>query len=366
MRLWQIAAITLAGVVYGVFEPGQLTDAFDSLTLYVLLPALIFEAAWNLDYRAMRRQWAAILTLAVPGVALTALIVAGALSVVGVAFAPALLAGAILSATDPIAVVAAFRRLPVPRTLRTIVECESLFNDAIAVVLYRAVLVIVMTANATLADAGLASVSAIAGSAGGIALGIAIAFVAASALRNRKSERLQILTTLLCAYVSYFAGERLHVSGIFAVVSCGIALRYFERRWVTVQLAQDVEGFWDVLALIANAVIFFLIGAALDAARISGSAAFVIAALVAVAVSRGAVAALLLPAGFPRPWLGVVRIAGLRGALSLALAIALPEQTPYRETIVVATFAVAIATIISSVFTVPLAVSRVVNIRKAR
>lgn len=358
MKLWHIAAVTLAGVVYGFFEPGQLTDAFRSLTLYVLLPALLFEGAWNLDYRAMRRQWPAILTLAVPGVALTAIIIAGALSVVGAPFGAALLAGAILSATDPIAVVAAFRRLPIPRTLRTVIECESLFNDAIAVVLYRAVLAVVLTANATPANVGLVSLTALAGSVAGVAFGIGVAFVAAMVLRNRKSANLQIVTTLICAYGTYFTAERLHLSGIFAIVSSGIALRYFERRWVTVQLAHDVEGFWDVAALLANAVVFFLTGAALDVARLGGNVAFVAAALIGVAVARAAVSALLLPAGFPPEWLDVVRIAWLRGALSLALAIALPQQTPYREPIVVATFAVALATIISSTFTVPPVVAR--------
>jgi CPA1 family monovalent cation:H+ antiporter len=358
LKLWQIAAVTLAGVAYGFFEPGQLTDAFRSLTLYVLLPALLFEGAWNLDYRAMRRQWPAILTLAVPGVAITALIVASALSIVSVPFGSALLAGAILSATDPIAVVAAFRHLPVPRTLRTIVECESLFNDAIAVVLYRTILLVVMSSMITTSDIAIASVIAFGGSIGGIALGIAIAFVAATALRNRKNAGLQIATTILCAYGSYSLGELLHVSGIFAVISSGIALRYFERRSVSWQLAEDVEGFWAVVALFANALVFFLTGAALDASRIGNSLAFVIAALIGVAVARAAVSSLLLPARFPRAWLAVVRIAGLRGALSLALALALPARVAFREQIVVATFAVAIATIVSSTLTVPPVVAR--------
>ncbi len=359
MKLWQIAAVTVAGLLYGFFEPGQLTDAFGSLTLYVLLPALLFEGAWNLDYRAMRRQGPAIITLAVPGVALTALIIAGAVSVAGASFGAALLTGAILSATDPIAVVAAFRRMPVPRMLRTLVECESLFNDAIAVVLYRAVLVVVMTANADARDVGFAALFAVAGSVAGIAFGTGIAFLAATVLRSRKNAILQIVTTLVCAYGTYFASERLRISGIFAIISFGIALRYFERRWVTVQLAEDVEGFWDVIARAANVVVFFLIGAALDVARIGGGVAFVIAALIGVAVARAAISALLLPGRFPRSWLAVVRVAGLRGALSLALAIALPPHTPYREPIVVATFAVAIATIITSAFTIPPVVARV-------
>ncbi len=364
MKLWQIAAVTLAGVAYGLFEPGQLTDAFRALTLYVLVPALLFEGAWNLDYRAMRRQRAAILTLTVPGVALTAIIIAGALSLVRIPFGPALLAGAILSATDPIAVVAAFRRLHAPRTLRTIVECESLFNDAIAVVLYRAVLVVVMVNNPAPSDVLHATAWALFGSIAGIALGIGLAFVAATALRNRTSAALQIIVTVVCAYASYFLAERLEVSGIFAIISSGIALRYFERRWVSWQLAEDVEGFWDVVALVANAVVFFLIGAALEATRIGGALFAVIGALVGVFVARGAVSMLLLPMKFPREWLAVIRVAGLRGALSLALALALPQRVPYREEIVVATFGVAIATIVSGVATVPPVVVKVA--RRAR
>ncbi len=366
MKLWQIAAVTAAGVAYGVFAPGQLTDAFRSITLYALLPALLFEAAWNLDYRAMRRQWRAIFILVVPGVALTALIIAAALSIAGAPFPAALLAGAILSATDPIAVVAVFRRLPVPRTLRTIVECESLFNDAVAVVLYRAVLAIVMSANLTPGHVAFTSLSALVGSLAGIAFGISVAFLAARTLRNRNSAILQILTTVVCTYGTYFAGELVHISGIFAVISCGIALRYFERRWVTVALADDVDRFWDVAALIANVVVFFLIGAALSVARIAGSITFVIAALAGVAIARAAISVLLLPARFPRQWLAVVRVAGLRGALSLALAIALPLDVPDREAIVIASFTVAIVTIISSTLTVPAVVSRAGRVRARR
>src|SRR5215469_12131221 len=140
MKGWQIAVTIAAGVVVGIFEPGRFEYVLGYATLYVFLPPLLFEAAWNLSYRAIARQWPAIVTLAGPGVLVTALIVAGALSIVRVDFGSALLMGAILSATDPIAVIAIFRSLKTPKTLVTIVECESLFNDAVAVVLYRGVL----------------------------------------------------------------------------------------------------------------------------------------------------------------------------------------------------------------------------------
>ena len=138
MKLWQIFLAVGLGLAYGLVQPGRLEYALGHATLYVFLPALLFEAAWNLNAKAVRRHWVAITVLAGPGALLTAAIVAGALAIVRVPFAAALLAGAILSATDPIAVVAVFRRLKVPSTLATIVECESLFNDAVAVALYRA------------------------------------------------------------------------------------------------------------------------------------------------------------------------------------------------------------------------------------
>ena len=364
MKLWQIVALVLAGVAYDLIEPGRLTYAFGHATLYVLLPALLFEAAWNLRYRAMMRGWRAIVILAVPGVVLTALLIAGALAVVQVPLRIGLLTGAILAATDPIAVVAVFRRLRVPALLSTIVECESLFNDAIAVALYRAVLAVVLATS--LDGVGVARISllAIAGALGGIALGVGVAFGIAALLRNKDNVRLQIAATIVCAYATYFAADYVHCSGIFATIAGGIALRWFERRWISLRVAEDVNRFWDVSALVANALVFFLVGASLDIAIVLRDPAFVIATLVGVALARIAVSALLLPAGYPREWLDVIRIAGMRGALSLALAIALPAGVPQRDAIIAATFAVALATIISSTFTVPVVVARTVRARK--
>ncbi len=206
MKLWQIVALVLAGIGYGLIEPGRLTYAFGQATLYVLLPALLFEAAWNLRFGAMIRGWRAILTLAVPGVMLTALLIAGALAVAQVPLRIGLLTGAILAATDPIAVVAVFRQLRVPALLSTIVECESLFNDAVAVALYRAVLVIVLTESANTLDVARVSLIAAAGAVGGIAIGIAVALLIAAAApqsrrrdaANRRDDRMRVRDLFYC------------------------------------------------------------------------------------------------------------------------------------------------------------------------
>ena len=363
MKFGQIALAVVLGIAFGLLEPGRLEYAFGHATLYVFLPALLFEAAWNLEYKAVRRHWAAIATLAGPGVLLTALIVAGALAVVRVPFGPALLAGAVLSATDPIAVVAVFRRLKVPKSLVTIVECESLFNDAVAVALYRGVLAAIALGAANGADVARVAAQTLGAAAGGVLLGVAIALAVARALRGKGDARLQITATIVCAYGAYFAADYLRLSGIFATIACGIALRYYERRWITLRIAEDVNRFWDVGALLANALVFFLVGAALEVGRIAREPAFAVACIVAVALARVVVSGLLLPSPYPREWLAVVRAAGMRGALSLALALAIPAAVPYREAIVDATFAVALATLAAGGLTLVPVVRRAARAR---
>ena len=364
MKLWQILLVVALGVGYGLIEPGRFEYALGHATLYVFLPALLFEAAWNLNYRSILRQWIAIATLAGPGVLLTAALVAGALSIVRVPLGPALLTGAILSATDPIAVVAVFRRLKVPKTLATIVECESLFNDAVAVALYRAVLVALALGAASAGAIALVTLTTVAEAAGGVVLGIVLAFLAARVLRGRGDAGVQIGATIVCAYGAYFAADYLALSGIFATIACGIALRYFERSWITLRIAQDVDRFWDVGALLANVLVFFMVGAALQIGHLFHPPVFAVACIVAVAVARVVVAGLLLPGPYPREWIDVVRVAGMRGALSLALALAIPDWVPYRQAIVDATFAVSLATLAAASFTIVPVVRRAVRARE--
>jgi len=362
VSIWQILVIVAAGVGFGLAEPDKFTYALGHATLSVFLPPLLFEAAWNLHYRAIAKQWPAIATLAGPGVLLTATMVAVVLTIVRVPAVPALLAGAILSATDPIAVVAVFRRVAVPRTLATIVECESLFNDAVAVLLYRGILG-ALALGAGAAAVAWSAILTLAGAAAGVLAGAALAFGVARALRGRTDARTQIVATLVCAYGVYFAADALHLSGIFATIAFGIALRFYERRWLTLTMAEDVHRFWDVAALLANGLVFFLVGASLQLGPIARTPLFVGASLVAIAVARYGVAGMLLPGGFPRSWLEVVRVAGMRGALSIALALALPPDIPLRGDIVAATFAVALATLAVGAFAVEAAVRRAAGAR---
>ena len=361
MRLWHISALLVAGVTIGALFPGRLTGLFGQATLYVFLPALMFEGAWHLDARLMRGSWRAIALLALPGVAVTAAIVALFVHYfAGFAWVPACALGAILCATDPVAVIAIFRRLPVPRRLATIVESEALFNDAVAVVLYRAVL----AASLLLPGGGgpvRAAFNALTGVAFGILLGAALAYVASFVLRKRIDTSVQCLATLVGAYGGYFLAERAGWSGIFAVVAFGIALRELERTQLPVRSAQGVESFWAGIATSANFVLFFLLGAALDFTRLAAGAPVAGITLAAVLLARIVLAYGLLHfvrSQVRRVWQTVVRMAGIRGALSLALALAMPAAAGQRGAIIDATFAVVLVTLLAGSLTLDKRIQR--------
>jgi NhaP-type Na+/H+ or K+/H+ antiporter len=210
----------------------------------------------------------------------------------------------------------------------------------------------------------LVSLGTIAGAVGGVLLGVALAFACARILRGVADANVQIFATVLCAYGAYFAADYLRLSGIFATVACGIALRYFERSWITLKIAEDVNRFWDVAALLANVLVFFMVGASLQIARVAHEPLFAVACIAAIAIARVVVAGLLLPFPYPREWIGVVRVAGMRGGLTLALALAIPATIAYRQTIIDATFAVALATLAAGSLTIAPVVRRAARARR--
>jgi CPA1 family monovalent cation:H+ antiporter len=259
---------------------------------------------------------------------------------------------AILCATDPVAVVAIFRRLRVPRALATIVESEALLNDAVAVALYRAVLAAIVVG---LAPSGVAAASgrALLEIIIGAAVGSVVAALASLTLRPRVPAAVQSAVTVVAAYGAYFVAARFDGSGIFAVITCAIVLREIDRRLPAVECAPEVQRLWDVLAIAANAIVFFLIGAAVQISTLAASRNLVVAALAAVLVARVVLAygLLAIVPNLARSWKAIVRLADVRGALSLALALALPLTVTQRGGMIAATFAVVVATVLASSLT---------------
>ena len=340
-RLRVPAAVALVAV--GTFVHVDLPFAFGDALLFVFLPPLVFEAAWNLDLGALRRTGVRIAVLAVPGTLATAALVAGALIALGV-FTPgsALVFGAIVSATDPVAVVAAFRRVDVPLDVRTLVEGESLANDGVALVLFSLALAF---ASGTSPPVGVEIAAGIAAIAIGIAVGVAFGLVCAFALRATDALEYEVTVTIVLAYLAYVAAAAWHGSGLFATAAGAVALRAaLARMPAALTNAADVDRAWIALAFIANAVVFLATGILIQPQRIVHEPMLVIAAVGAVWLAR---ALLALVAGRSRRDRVTLFLAGMRGALPLALALGLPATLPGRPQIIDATFAVVLITIVA-------------------
>lgn len=359
IRLPYIVTLMLASAP--LYFP-NLPFQFGPALLVVFLPALVFEAAWNLDHRALERTWKAIAILALPGVVWTAAVVGFGLFVLRQLPLPqAFLLGVILSATDPVAVIGTFRRLKVPLDLATIVEGESLFNDGAAVVLYGVVVAVIEKADST-TNGLFAAAIAIGGSFGGVAVGLAVAFLVARLLRFVSDPSRQVVVTVVAAYGAYVLADIFHLSGIFAAIVTGVGLRAFERGTMTDVAAEDIDRFWDILAFLANSILFLLVGLRIEFARIIHQPMLVISTLVLLVLSRVVLSYGCLPLigirGERTAWRHVVTLAGMRGALSLALALAIPQSFASRPQIVDAVFAVVFITLVAQGIAIGPAVAR--------
>lgn len=339
-RLRVPAAVALVAI--GSFFEVPPPFAFGDVLLFVFLPPLIFEAAWNLDLAALRRMGWWIAALAVPGTVLTAFLIAfGLMTARVLPFGAAFLLGSILAATDPVAVVAAFRHVKVPIDIRTLVEAESLSNDGVALVLFGFAISLVGGASVSIAGDALSGVLEV---GGGIAIGAVAGLVCAGIVRIARAAEYEVTITIVLAYLAYLGAWAAHCSGIFATAAGAIALRVaLEKMPGSLGNAEKVDSVWSAAAFMANAVVFLATGLLIRPSRIVHEPALVIITVSAVLIARVVLALIAT-----RELAGRVTVflAGMRGALPLALALSLPQTLQFRPEIVDATFAVVLFTIV--------------------
>jgi Na+/H+ antiporter len=375
--------LVLGGLVLG-FVPGMPpAELPPELVLVLFLPPLLYQTAYFSSPRDLRGNARAITLLAVGLVLVTMSAVAAVAHtlVSGLPWAAAFALGAIVSPTDPLAATAIARRLGLPRRLVTVLEGESLVNDATALVAYRLAVAAVVAGSFTLWEAGLRFV---AGAVGGVAIGLAVGWLLAQASRRIEDPVVEIVLSVVTCYAAYLPADRLGASGVLAAVTAGLYV-----GWRVPELASPAtrllgSSFWEVLVYLLNAVLFLLVGLQLHPilTGVSGSSAAVLlgqAALVAavVIIARAAwvftvpylfrvldrrPSQLARRAG-PRERL-VASWSGMRGAVSLAAALALPLQTstgqgfPQRNLIIFLTFGVILATLVLQGLTLPWLIRR--------
>jgi len=336
-------ALVILGVAVAALRPPVEATIEPDLILAVLLPALVFEAAYRTDIRILAANLPAVALLAIPGVLISAAAVALVLELLtGLPFGLAFLVGTMLAATDPAAILSVVGRLGVPRSLTTLVEAESLFNDGTGIVIF----VLALQALDTGLDGGQIVVGLVVTTVVSSAIGVGVGFVTSRLMAGIEDHLIELTLSMVAAYGSYLAAARLGQSGLIATVACGLVLGTYGRRVGISRLAAEaIDTVWEFLAFLGTTLVFLLIGLAIGLPQLIASAGAAGAALVALIVARavvvygllGGAAGILTRIGWmravPRGWLHLVAWSGLRGAVSVALALSLPPGLPQRETL---------------------------------
>jgi CPA1 family monovalent cation:H+ antiporter len=323
----------------------------------VLLPPLVFEAALFLKWEELRRDLAVVITLASIGVGLGAAAVAAGMHVLaGWPLLPAAIFGSLVAATDPVSVIATFKHARVGGRLRLLVEAESLFNDGTAAVLFTILVSVALGASLSPLEV-VWRISLTVG--GGLACGALVAFGILYLAGKTTDHLIEISFTTVAAYGSFLLAEELRWSGVLATLTAGLIVgNRGPLGAISPKGREAVDAFWEYAAFVSNSIIFLLIGA-YEARQEFGSLPKAIA--VAIVLSLVGRAAAIYPTSliFAR---SRARIAlehqhmlvwgGLRGALSLALAVGLPSNLEHRGEIVAVTFAVVAFSIVVQGLTV--------------
>jgi len=359
LRFPYTVGLVVAGLALGSSGWIAAPTLTKDLLFGIFLPGLLFEAAFHLSYRHLRENKWTVGLLAVPGVAGTMLLTGGLLplfigtfqgsSVALPAFLPALVFGALSAATDPIAVVGLFRSVGAPHRLAVMMEGESLLNDGTAAVAFS--LLVSATAGGGLGVheivVALTQVVGVGALAGGV-----IGYLICLVIRRLDEPMIEITLTTLAAYGSFAAAELLRGSGVIAAVVAGLLCGSFGApTGMSPSTRLAVEAFWDYVAFALNSVVFLLIGFTVHLSDLIDAWRPILAAYLAVTIGRAALVAtvhLVLRRSverWPTRWTLVLSWGGLRGGLSMVLALALPPDFPERHLFVSLTFGVVLLSI---------------------
>ncbi len=368
--------LVLGGLALG-FVPGVPSIALPpDVVLIAVLPPLLYSSAFFTSLRELRANAVAIGMLAIPLVIVTMTVVAVVAHqwVDGMSWSAAFVLGAIVSPTDPIAATAIMRRLGVPRRVVTIVEGESLVNDGTALVLYRVAVIAAVSGAFSFWNASWHFLWAV---VGGVGVGLVVGYLVAAVRRRLDNPPVEVTIALMTGYFAFILANAIDASGVLAVVTAGVYLGWRTPELTSVQTRLQGVAVWEIVTFVLNALVFALVG--LQLSRIldeltgwsTGSLMWwgflVTAAVVVTRIVWGPILTLLPKLLFPRLRHGrvtagqpaVVAWSGMRGAVSLAAALAIPLSTdagapfPERDLIIFLTFCVILGTLVVQGLTLP-------------
>lgn len=362
LRIPYVVGLVLAGLAI----PKQMLPAFVGLNpdviLNLFLPILIFEAALNTDISRLRSTIKPIALLAGPGVVLAATITAVLLRWgLGLVWITAAAAGVILTITDTVSVIAAFRTVSIPGRLATIVEGESLFNDGIALVLLSIITTLHLQGSLSL-GAGVSQVF-IAFVGGGV-LGLGLGYLCVGLFRQLDDALSNILLTVAVSLGTFQIGQGLGVSSAIAVVIAGLVIGSLGFRRTAASIKVTLLNFWEYAGFGVNTFIFLLVGIEVDPAILISTIPAALFAIIAYQVGRiFSIYPLLFLVKFldrplPFKWQHVLILGNVKGSLSMALALSLPFTLPERMQVITLVFSTVLVSLIGQGLSLPYLVKR--------
>ena len=373
--------LVLGGLVLG-FIPGIPTIRLPpDAVLFGVLPPLLYSAAFFTSLRDLRANRRPIALLSIGLVAMTTVAVAvvAHAMVAGMGWAPAFALGAIVAPTDPLAATSIAERLGIPHRLVAIIEGEGLVNDGSALVLYRVAVVAAVSGSFSLLHTSASFLWSI---GGGIGIGLAIGWLIRQVRRRLDNPPVEVTVALMTGYFTFIPAYLVGASGVLAVVTAGVYVGWYTPELTTLQTRLQGDAFWEILTFLLNGLLFILVGLSLPAV-LDGLGGHLTGTLL---LEAGAILATVIVARFvwvfpatylPRwaserirradpypPWQAPALIswAGMRGAVSLAAALALPLSTdagvpfPHRDLIIFLTFAVILGTLVIQGLSMPLVI----------
>jgi CPA1 family monovalent cation:H+ antiporter len=370
--------MTLGGLLLGLVPNLPRLELAPDLVFLLILPPILFAAAFFTSPRELWRNARPIGLLAIGLVLVTTVAVAAVVHalVPGIGWAPAFALGAIVSPPDAVAATAIAQRLGLPPRLVTIIEGESLVNDATALVAFRLAVAAVASSTFSLGEAAMSFVWV---SVGGVVVGLVVGWVVVQIEARLTDPPVEVLVSLLAPVAAWLPAEGLHVSGVLSVVTAGIVLGRAAPRVMSSDTRVLGSGVWQMLVFTLNGLVFVLIGLQLptiiEVVSLNVSVSSVILVALAVCVTVIVVRMVwVFPATYLPRWLipglaardpspdpRIVTIlgwSGMRGVVSLAAAFTLPTFFPFRDLVLFLTFAVILATLVGQGLTLPFLIRR--------
>ncbi|MFD2638633.1 cation:proton antiporter [Piscibacillus salipiscarius] len=353
-------ALVIVGLLIGLMHLPGIEEAQEFITqsavfqvviISIFLPTLLGEATLNLPFSDLKENKKPIFTLAFVGTFISSLLIgSGVYFLLDLPLVVAFTFAALMSATDPISVLSIFKSLGVTKKLTTIIEGESLFNDGIAVVLFTIASVYLLDyINMGWAGLGEGTLLFLKFALGGLIIGAAFGLLASRAVSFIDNYPMEITLSMLLFFGSYFTAEMIHVSGVIAVVISGLVFgNYGGNIGMSPVTKLNINTFWSVIAFIANSIIFLMVGLEINQIDLTGKWGMVLLGILIVIASRAIAVytSLSFIKDFPLKFKHALNWGGLKGSLSIALALSLPTDFDGREDILVLTLSAVLFSLI--------------------